>query len=147
MQLVTRRSNLVARSVRSLLIAAGIAAAITAGGVSASAAPVSTAFTYQGRLLDAGAPASGTYDIQVLLFDAAAAGAQVGATETLNDVVASNGVFTASVDFGAQMNGDARWIELRVRPGASAGAYTIISPRTAIEATPYAQALRLPLTE
>ncbi len=147
MQLVTRRSNLVARSVRSLLMAAGIAAAITAGGVSASAAPVSTAFTYQGRLLDAGAPANGTYDIQVLLFDAAAAGAQVGATQTLNDVVASNGVFTASVDFGAQMNGDARWIELRVRPGASAGAYTIISPRTAIEATPYAQALRLPLTE
>ncbi|WP_410971011.1 hypothetical protein, partial [Salmonella sp. SAL04269] len=86
---------------------------------------------YQGRLLDAGAPANGTYDIQVLLFDAAAAGAQVGATQTLNDVVVSNGVFSASVDFGAQMNGDARWIELRVRPGNSAGAYTIIAPRTA----------------
>lgn len=147
MHLVTRRSNLVARSVRSLLIAAGIAAAITAGGVSASAANVGTSFTYQGRLLDAGAPANGTYDIQVLLFDAAAAGAQVGATQTLNDVVVSNGIFTASVDFGAQMNGDARWIELRVRPGNSVGAYTIIAPRTAIEATPYAQALRLPLSE
>lgn len=138
-----RRSNFVARSVRSLLIAA----AITAGGVSASGAIVGTGFTYQGRLLDAGAPANGTYDIQVLLFDAAAAGAQVGATQTLNDVVVSNGIFTATVDFGAQMNGDARWIELRVRPGASAGLFTPISPRTAIEATPYAQALRLPLTE
>jgi hypothetical protein len=138
-----RRSNFVARSVRSLLIAA----AITAGGVSASAAIVGTGFSYQGRLLDAGAPANGTYDIQVLLFDAAAAGAQVGATQTLNDVVVSNGIFTAKVDFGAQMNGDARWVELRVRPGNSVGAYTIITPRTAIEATPYAQALRLPLTE
>lgn len=147
MQFVTRRSNLVARSVRSLLVAAGIAVAITAGGVSASAANVGTGFTYQGRLLDAGAPANGTYDIQVLLFDAAAAGGQVGATQTLNDVVVSNGIFTATVDFGAQMNGDARWVELRVRPGNSAGAYTIIAPRTAIEATPYAQALRLPLTE
>ncbi|MBY0112300.1 MAG: hypothetical protein K2Y21_05730 [Phycisphaerales bacterium] len=147
MQLVTRRSNLVARSVRSLLIAAGVAAAITAGGVSASAANVGTAFSYQGRLLDAGAPANGTYDIQVLLFDAAAAGAQVGATQTLNDVVVSNGVFSASVDFGAQMNGSARWVELRVRPGNSVGAYTPILPRTALEATPYAQGLRLPVSE
>lgn len=147
MQLVTRRSNLIARSVRSLLIAAGIAAAITAGGVSASAAPVSTAFTYQGRLLDAGAPANGTYDITAVLFDSAVGGAQVGLAVALNDVVVSNGVFTASLDFGAQMTGDARWVELRVRPGASAGVFQIIAPRTALEATPYAQALRLPLTE
>src|SRR5437870_7471033 len=36
-----------------------------------------TAFTYQGKLTDGGAPANGTYDLQFTLFDGASA--QVGA--------------------------------------------------------------------
>ena len=37
-----------------------------------------TAFTYQGRLNDGGAPANGTYDLTFALFDEATGGAQHG---------------------------------------------------------------------
>ena len=37
-----------------------------------------TAFTYQGRLLDAGQPADGSYDLRFILYDADAGGSQFG---------------------------------------------------------------------
>ena len=104
------------------MIAAVLAAAATSG-----AQPVGTSFTYQGRLTDAGNPANGTYDLQIVLFDAAAGGAQVGPTLTRDDVVVTNGLFTVALDFGAVFAGSKRWIELGVRPGASTGAYTALA--------------------
>ena len=83
-----------------------------------------TAFTYQGRLTDGGNPANGPYDLQLVLFDAATGGAQVGATLTRDDVPVANGLFTVSLDFGTAFAGAKRWLELRVRPGSSTGAYT-----------------------
>ncbi|MFO0859011.1 MAG: hypothetical protein U0570_00540 [Phycisphaerales bacterium] len=130
------------RSIRALLAAAGV------GVVSvAMAGPVGTNFPYQGRLTDNGAPANGSYDIQVLLFNASAGGVQQGATESFNNVSVVNGVFTVDLDYGAQFDSEERWVEIRVRPGSSVGAYTIIAPRTELTATPYAQALRLPVNE
>lgn len=135
------------RAIRKLLVTAAMCAAPVFFTNALAATPQGSSFSYQGRLTDNGSPASGTYDIEVRLFDAAAAGVQVGSTITLNDQLVSNGVFTASLDFGAQFNGSARWLELRVRPGASVGAYTTITPRTLLDSTPYAQALRLPVSE
>jgi hypothetical protein len=60
-----------------------------------------TNFVYQGRLTDGGTAANGNYDLQFALFDSLANGAQVGSTQTLNTVAVSNGVFTVSLDFGA----------------------------------------------
>ncbi|MBX3390535.1 MAG: hypothetical protein KF691_13885 [Phycisphaeraceae bacterium] len=134
------------RAIRKLLISAAVCAAPVFLS-NALAAPQGTAFTYQGRLTDGGAPASGAYDIEVRLFDASVGGSQVGSTITLNDQVVSNGVFTAELDFGSQFDSNARWIELRVRPGVSVGAYTTISPRTPIDSAPYALGLRLPVSE
>jgi hypothetical protein len=48
----------------------------------ASAQPLGTAFTYQGRLTDAGSPGSGTYDFQFILYDSAVGGSQVGPVVT-----------------------------------------------------------------
>ncbi|HEY3242407.1 MAG TPA: hypothetical protein VGM03_03565, partial [Phycisphaerae bacterium] len=76
---------------------------VTAPGAYAQA-PLSTAFTYQGRILDGGvAPPAGTiYDLQFKLFNALVAGAQIGSTLTFDNVaVGANGVFTVSLDFGA----------------------------------------------
>ena len=56
-----------------------IATVLLTGAAVAGAQPVGTAFTYQGRLTDAGNPANGSYDLQLALFDAASGGAQVGA--------------------------------------------------------------------
>lgn len=100
-----------------------------------------TSFTYQGRLTDGGAPASGTYDLQFTLWDAFESGNQQPAgspvTVTRSAVQVTNGVFTVQLDFGAAFPGADRFLEIRVkRPGDSS--YTPLTPRQRITSAPYA---------
>jgi len=105
-------------------------------------APVGTAFTYQGHLESGGNPANGAYDFQFMLLDAPAGGNQIGATANINDLPVSGGFFSAQLDFGVgAFGGGKRWLQIAVRPGASIGAYTILSPRQELTPAPYAQAL------
>lgn len=98
-----------------------------------------TAFTYQGKLTDAGNPANGNYDLQFKLFDALSSGTQQGVTLVRTPVAASAGVFTVTLDFGANVfNGADRFLEIGVRPAGSANAYTVLSPRQPLTPTPYA---------
>ena len=99
---------------------------------------VGTAFTYQGRLTDAGSPANGSYDLQFALFDAAGGGTQVGPTVTREDAVVTGGLFTVSLDFGAVFTGSRRWLEVAVRPGTSTGAYTPLAGRQELTPSPNA---------
>jgi hypothetical protein len=109
------------------------------GNTSALAVPMGTAFTYQGRFNAGGTPASGAYDFEFRLFDAATAGNQVGSTVTKNDLTVTEGYFTTTLDFGAgRFTGDARWLQIAVRPGAETGAYTTLTPRHELTPTPYA---------
>src|SRR5262245_19209804 len=79
------------------------------------AAP-STAFTYQGRLIDGGGPANGTYDLEFRLFDVDSGGSQL-ATDLAKGVLITGGLFTVEVDFRlSPFNGDERWLEVAVRP-------------------------------
>lgn len=116
-------------------------------GASASApqvpaTQVSTAFTYQGKLADGGSPANGSYDFLFSPFDAASGGLQVANSQIREDVAVVDGFFTVTLDFGTGLfEGDARWLEVDVRPGASTGSYTTLSPRTLLTAVPYAQGL------
>jgi len=97
-----------------------------------------TAFTYQGVLNDQGAPANGTYDLQFNLFTLPAGGAPIGPLLTTNDLAISNGLFVVTLDFGASVfTGAPRWLEIRVRPGASA-VFTNVEPRQALLPAPYA---------
>ncbi|MEK7732299.1 MAG: hypothetical protein AAB363_10625, partial [Planctomycetota bacterium] len=121
-------------------------------GVGAVAAPLGTAFTYQGQLKSADGPANGLHDIRFRLFDAAVAGAQVGPAVCLDGVDVVNGLFAVPLDFGAQFNGDRRFLDAEVRadgtPGnCAAGVYTPLAPRQELQGAPYAQAVRLPLVE
>src|SRR5437016_1282625 len=78
----------------------------------------SAAFTYQGKLTDAGNPANGTYDFQFTLFDAASGGTQEGSTVTVTNVTVAAGIFTAQLDFGACptcFNGARRFLEISVK--------------------------------
>jgi hypothetical protein len=126
-----------------------LAVIATTGGAAAQEEPAAgvqaalgTGFTYQGRLTENGNPASGAYDFEFRLYDAVAGGNQVGSTMTHNDVPVTNGTFTALLDFGANtFTGEARWLEVAVRPGASTGSYTTLSPRQPITPAPYALAL------
>ena len=105
----------------------------------AQGAPQGTTFTYQGRLGDGGGAASGAYDFQMALFDAASGGGQVGATLDLASVPVRNGLFTVSLDFGANaFQGEARWLGVAVRAGGTAGAFIPLSPRQPLSAAPYA---------
>jgi hypothetical protein len=97
-----------------------------------------TGFTYQGRLTDGGTSANGNYDLQFALFDSLSGGTQVGSTQTLNTVAVNNGVFTVSLDFGANaFPGASRFLEISARPAGS-GSFTLLSPRQPITSTPYA---------
>ncbi len=102
-------------------------------------AALGTAFTYQGRLTDNGSPADGTYDFQFTLYDAATGGNVVGSAVTLDNISVSDGLFTVQLDFGANaFDGNARWLEIAVRPGSSTGSYTSLAPRQPLSAVPYA---------
>src|SRR2546422_73717 len=106
-------------------------------GASAVFAQTSS-FSYQGRLTDGGTAANGNYDLQFVLFDSLSGGAQVGSTQTLNTVAVSNGVFTVSLDFGANaFTGASRFLEISARPSGG-GSFTLLSPRQQITSTPYA---------
>src|SRR5207253_9023580 len=54
--------------------------------------PVGSGFTYQGRLLDGGNPANGSYDFQILLYDAAVGGNEVGSIFTATNQLVSDGL-------------------------------------------------------
>jgi len=96
-----------------------------------------TGFTYQGRLTANGGPANGNYDLQFYLRDAATAGNPIGTTNTVTPVAVSNGLFTVTLDFGANFPGANRWLEIAVRTNGG-GAYTTLLPRQALTASPYA---------
>ena len=103
------------------------------------AAPQSTAFTYQGRLSAAGTAASGSFEMTFTLYDAMTNGSAIGSAQTNAPLAVSNGLFTALLDFGATaFLGDARWLEIAVKPFGSNVAPAILHPRQPITSTPYA---------
>jgi len=97
-----------------------------------------TSFTYQGRLSDGGSLATGSYDMQFVLFDAATAGNTIGSTLTTNAVSVSNGLFTVTLNFfGGVFTGPGRWLAISVKTNGAVS-YAAVLPRQAITATPYA---------
>jgi hypothetical protein len=106
----------------------------------APAAPLGTAFTFNGRLSDGGSPATGNYDFQFALYDADTGGSLVGTPTTiaLAPVGVTNGLFNVALDFGgAAFAGDARWLQIEVRPNGSGSPHTVLSPRQLLTLTPY----------
>ncbi|MCG3127949.1 MAG: hypothetical protein CHACPFDD_02822 [Phycisphaerae bacterium] len=135
-------------NINSHRIAALGAVVVCAASAALAQTPMSTAFTYQGYLTDSGAAADGAYDFEFTLYDAVAAGNLIGGPVYGNDLVVSDGLFTATIDFGANpFDGKDLWLEIGVRPGASGGAYTTLSPRQPLTPGPYsilARGIQLP---
>lgn len=96
-------------------------------------------FTYQGRLTVNGDPATGLFDLRFALFNSAQAGSQVGGPLTLAPTGVTNGLFQVDLTFGAaSFDGGARWLEISARATGSTNAFTTLTPRHAVNATPYA---------
>src|ERR1017187_2966050 len=96
-----------------------------------------TAFTYQGRLTSSGNPVNGNYDLTFALFSVSSGAGQVGNTVTNTATFVSNGLFTATLDFGASFPGADRWLEIGVEINGG-GSFTTLAPRQKLAPTPYA---------
>ena len=106
-----------------------------------AATPVSTAFTYQGRLTSTnGTPVSGPVDFLFALWDQSTGGTNVTPMTELDLVEVTNGLFTVTLDFGAEaFNGEARWLEIAVHNSEDVVMdFTLLAPRQPLTATPYA---------
>lgn len=97
-----------------------------------------TAFTYQGVVKDNGALANGNYDFQFIVFNVSQFGFPVGPILTNAGVMVHDGLFTASLDFGAGVfAGSNYWLEISVRTNGN-GAFAALLPRQQIRPSPYA---------
>jgi len=112
---------------------------LLAVGLLSWTAAAQSSFTYQGRLTENGSAATGAHDFEFRLFSAAAGGLQVGSVLARPDVNVANGLFTVMLDFGADaFPGADRHLAISVRPGASAGAFSALTPRQQLTPAPYA---------
>jgi formylglycine-generating enzyme required for sulfatase activity len=97
----------------------------------------STSWSYQGNLTTGGSGADGLFDMTFGLFTSDIGGTAVS-TVTNTSVSVSNGLFTATLDFGAAVfDGTDYWLEIGVQPDGGAG-FTALGPRQSLTATPYA---------
>jgi hypothetical protein len=104
----------------------------------ALAEPVTTAFTYQGRLHHNGSPANGIYDLRFELYVAATGGSPIGAPVVLPSQIITGGLFSADLNFGgpAVFDGTAYWLAVSAKPGGTA-TYVPVPGRAAIRPAPY----------
>ncbi len=128
------------RLIALAVLAAGSALAPAFAQSTEGNVPIGSVFTYQGELKVAGLPASGLFDFEVCLF----ASGDPGDTTPLfcnllhNRPIETGGRFTLNMNFGANFDGSARFLEIRVRPGDDEGDYASLQPRQAIRPTPEA---------
>src|ERR1041385_70483 len=93
----------------------------------ADALAQSSVISYQGSLKSVGNPANGQFDLVFKLFDANTNGTQVGSSVTNANLLVTNGLFTAALDFGANSFTNAsRWLEISVRTNSAINAFTLL---------------------
>jgi len=124
-----------------LMLVFGAGAPLAAEGTAAAGAVLTSAFTYQGRLLKNGSPVNATCAMTFSLWDAPAAGVQVGGDHVLGSVLVEEGLFTVTLNtanqFGASaFDGQARYLQTSVTcPGDGA---PVMLSRQQLTAVPYA---------
>jgi len=114
-------------------------AALVFRGSIVVATPLGTAFDYQGQLADGGNPAWGIYDFRFAIYDQLSGQGKAAGPLTNCFVAVSNGLFTVTLDFGADVfDGTARWLEISVRTNGGTSDFTVLAPRQALTPAPYA---------
>lgn len=128
----------------TLYRSAALIAAVAGAGSALGQTPLTTAFTYQGRLLDAGNAPTAQYDFNFRLFNVALGGADIAPANFRDNLQVTNGLFTTSLDFGDVMKGDRLYLQVEVRPFNSIAAFTALAPRQELQGAPHGIGLRLP---
>ena len=110
------------------MISFAIAAALCCANL-----PAAT-FNYHGRLLEAGTPAEGNYDLELTLFSSADGGKVIGGPLTMYKVPIHAGNFHTEADFGpiGTLNSTA-WVGVKIRKAGS-GDFSALTARSAITA-------------
>ncbi len=103
----------------------------------AAAAPMGTAFHWQGTLTHEGAPADGLWDLQFALYATPETAVPEIGPVIVEDVAVEAGRVIADVDFGPLDDAAELWLEVGARPGATTGAFSVLGPRHLVGATPY----------
>jgi hypothetical protein len=117
-----------ATTIRLLPLAAAI-------GLLSSAPAGASTFQYDGRLDDGGRPADGRYDLSLTAYPAEKLGSTLAAPMVFEDVLVRDGRFRLEFDLQSTEASQA-WLELGVRDGASAGAFSAIPGRAKAVAAP-----------
>jgi hypothetical protein len=114
------------------------------GAAIVQAAPLGTAFTYQGQLKKDGQRVNDCCDFEFSLWDDPATatcpkgGNQIGPTLCRPAVCLGEGLFTVQLDFGFNaIEGSARWLGISVQCPGDTG-YTPLCPRQELTPAPYA---------
>lgn len=111
----------------------------------AVAAPLTDAFTYQGRLEQNGVGVNGVHDLRFALYDAASGGLPLGGVELcLNDVPVVDGRFSVQLDFGAAFEGSRRFLQVQARQDAvrecgDLAGFVTLGPRQELTVAPVAR--------
>lgn len=126
-----------------------LALLVMVAGIVAAGGFTPTSLTYNGRLVEGGLPANGSYEFRLSLHDDPSAGDIIGLVQTNRDVTVSNGLFAITVDLGSNaFTGDVRWLEVGVRTNGGLEDFTTLSPRQILKPVPLAlvaqQALSAP---
>jgi hypothetical protein len=96
--------------------------------------PIGTAFTYQGKLSEAGSPANGSYNFRFNLWGDSSKTDLIGTYPTIGTIQATviEGAFLIKLDFGADaFSGEVRWLEIYVNGNA-------LAPLQELTPAPYA---------
>jgi hypothetical protein len=122
-----------------LIMPLALIACVLAVAPCARAADVGATFVYQGRMWFDGQPLSSVCDVQFRLFDAPSDGQRIGEVVTKLDMAVVDGQFSAKLNFGDDaFDGEARWLEIRLRDPPGQGAWVTLEPRQRLHAVPYA---------
>lgn len=97
-----------------------------------------TEFTYQGRLTSSGTSVNQPHDFEFRLCRDVTCGDVLATNQRLN-VTVTNGIFTVTLDFGANFyQGDQKYLEIALKPAGSSAPFTVLTPRQKFTSAPTA---------
>ena len=122
------------------LLAAGLAiGTLGMASIANAQAALDSTFSYQGQLKSGLNLVEVNSDFRFTVWDSSAGGVQIAGPVTRSNVLVRDGVFSVSLDFGTTpFNGENRFLQIEVRSPAGVGAFTTLTPRQKMQATPYA---------
>ena len=98
-----------------------------------------TLFKFEANLPNEFTPATGSFEMEFKLYDAATGGNQIGATNVVQNVEVKTRSLAVQLDYGAAaFSGGDRFVEISYRRAGSGEPFVVVSPRRQILSVPYA---------